>query len=168
MVILLAVKISPHTVNSMSAYRTLYSDAAKLTHHSFTTTVRLIAGFGGLFAFCLFVWLALQELPRPALARGEFQLDHDDRGVIIVKPRAVERLAEAAARESSQVAAATGRLGDGELNLSVEAARARTAAEALRDTQRRVIRQLEQHELPSVPVNVTLTGYLQRTRRDGT
>ena len=31
MVVLLAVKASPHTVNSISAYRTLYHDAAGLT-----------------------------------------------------------------------------------------------------------------------------------------
>jgi hypothetical protein len=30
MVVLLAVKVSPHTVNSLSAYRTLYHDAADL------------------------------------------------------------------------------------------------------------------------------------------
>ena len=30
MVVLLAVKVSPHTVNSLSAYRTLYDDAVDL------------------------------------------------------------------------------------------------------------------------------------------
>ncbi len=37
MVVLLAVKTSPHTVNSISAYRTLYHDAAGLTARDFTT-----------------------------------------------------------------------------------------------------------------------------------
>ena len=43
MVVLLAVKASPHTVNSISAYRTLYHDAAGLTASDFTTARRLIA-----------------------------------------------------------------------------------------------------------------------------
>jgi hypothetical protein len=47
MVILLAVKVSPHTVNNLSAYRTLYHDIVSLHPGDFTTPVRLIAGFGG-------------------------------------------------------------------------------------------------------------------------
>jgi hypothetical protein len=63
MVILLAVKVSPHTVNNLSAYRTLYHDIVSLHPGDFTTPVRLIAGFGGFLAFVVLVYLALQELP---------------------------------------------------------------------------------------------------------
>ena len=41
MVVLLAVKVSPHTVNSLSAYRTLYNDAADLTRRDFTTLSKM-------------------------------------------------------------------------------------------------------------------------------
>lgn len=47
MIVLLAVKVSPHTVNSLSAYRTLYDDAAGLTQNDFSTAVRFIAGIAG-------------------------------------------------------------------------------------------------------------------------
>ena len=51
MVVLLAVKVSPHTVNTISAYRTLYDDAVDLKPSDFTTLRRLVAGFAGLIVF---------------------------------------------------------------------------------------------------------------------
>jgi len=92
MVLLLAVKVSPHTVNSISAYRTLYNDAAGLSQGDFTTVRRLIAGFAGLIAFLLFIYLALQELPRPYLARGEVRLEERERGNTVIRPRAMEEV----------------------------------------------------------------------------
>ncbi len=170
MVLLLAVKVSPHTVNSISAYRTLYDDATSLKPADFTTLVRLIAGFAGLIAFLLFLYLALQELPRPYLARGDLKLEAQAQaqapGQTIVKPRAIERVAELAAQGNPDVSSAAGRLGDQELNLSIGARRASTAAETLNDVRARVRADLERHELPSLPVNVTLTGYDRKTRRE--
>src|ERR1700709_161243 len=75
MVVLLAVKVSPHTVNSLSAYRTLYNDAADLKRSDFTTLRRLIAGFAGLLAFLVFLYLAFKAWPRPYRARGESSLE---------------------------------------------------------------------------------------------
>ena len=74
MVVLLAVKVSPHTVNTLSAYRTLYDDAVGLKASDFTTLRRLIAGFAGLIAFVLFLYLAFKAWPRPYLARGDVTL----------------------------------------------------------------------------------------------
>src|SRR5581483_5874285 len=75
MLVLLAVKVSPHTVNSISAYRTLYDDAISLRASDFTTAVRLIAGFGGLLVFLICLYLATQELPRPYLTRTDVKLE---------------------------------------------------------------------------------------------
>ncbi|MEA2211109.1 MAG: hypothetical protein QOF83_1057, partial [Solirubrobacteraceae bacterium] len=119
MTVLLAVKVSPDTVNSLSAYRSLYADAVGLTGGDFTTGVRLIGGFAGVIAFLLFIYLALQELPRPHLARGDVDLDQHERGSTIVRPRAIERVAESAARGNSAVTAAAGRLGDRELTVNI-------------------------------------------------
>ncbi len=166
MVVLLSVKVSPHTVNSLSAYRSLYNDVVNLQQSDFTTLVRFIAGFAGLIAFVLFIYLAFQELPRPYLARGDVALEEQERGTTIVKPRAIERVAELAARGNPDVTAAAGRLGDQELNLSIGARRASTAADTLRDVRQRVTADLERHELPHLPVNVTLTGYDRQTRRE--
>lgn len=166
MVVLLAVKVAPHTVNSISAYRTLYADAAGLTQNDFTTLVRLIAGVAGVIAFLLFIYLAWQELPRPYLARGEVNLGANERGATVVRPRAVERMAEIAARGNGNVSTAASRLGDQLLTVEVAMLRASIAAETLNDVRTRVLADLDRHQLPDLPVNVTLTGYDRKTRRE--
>ena len=166
MVILLAVKVTPSTVNSISAYRTLYNDIAGLKTSDFTTTVRLIAGFGGLLAFLLLLYLALQELPRPYLARGPLTLADEPRGRTTTKPRAVERLAEIAALANPAVTSASARLGGAELDVFIATSRAALAADTLVDVRDRVKRALENHELTEMPVSVTLTGYDRKTKRE--
>ena len=166
MVILLAVKVSPHTVNSISAYRTLYHDITGLTPSNFTTAVRLIAGFGGLLAFLVLIYLSLQELPRPYFARGPLTLQDEPAGQTTTKPRAVERLAEIAARGNAAVTTAAGRMGDEELNVSISTSRATLAADTLTDVRRRVKGALRAHDLTDLPVNVVLTGYDRKTKRE--
>ena len=166
MVVLLAIKVAPHTVNSISAYRTLYHDAAGLHQSDFTTAVRLIAGFGGLLAFFVFGYLAVQELPRPYLARGSFAVGTRERGRTQVAPRAVERVAEIAAGAHRDVAAVTSRLGDEQLDVDVHLRSARSVATVLADVQKRVRDALHTHGLPSFPVNVTLTGFDRSRRRE--
>jgi hypothetical protein len=166
MVVLLAVKVSPHTVNSLSAYRTLYDDAADLKRSDFTTLRRLIAGFAGLIAFLVFLYLAFKAWPRPYRARREVCLEDDVHGTTTVEPRAIERVAELAACGNPDVTAARGRLGDEQLSVGVDARRASLAAETLQDVHQRVRSELERHDLPSLPVNVTLTGYDRQTRRE--
>lgn len=166
MIVLLAVKMSPHTVNAISGYRTLYHDAANLRQADFTTIRRLIAGFAGLIAFLLFLYLVPQALPRPYLARSEVELHERELGTTVVKPRAIERVAEFAARGNADVISASGRLGDQLLNVSIGTRRASTAGEILGDVRRRINAELDRHQLPDVPVNVTLTDYVRKTRRE--
>lgn len=166
MVVLLAVKVSPHTVNSLSAYRALYDDAAELRRTDFTTLRRLIAGFAGLIAFLVFGYLAFKAWPRPYLARREIILEDDQHGTTNIEPRAIERIAELAAGGNPNVTATSGQLGDDELNVAITARRASSAAETLHDVHQRVRSELERHDLPGLPVNVTLTGYDRQTRRE--
>jgi hypothetical protein len=166
MVVLLAVKVAPHTVNAISAYRTLYHDAASLTSADFTTERRLIAGVAGLLAFALCLYLALQQIPRPRLARTAMTIGDRDRGDTSVVPRAVERVAEIAAMAHRQVSSVRSRLGEDSLDVLVHVRSAREAAGTLRDVQRRVSTALEQHGLPVGSVNVTLTGYHRTTTRE--
>jgi hypothetical protein len=166
MVVLLAVKVSPHTVNSLSAYRTLYDDAVSLKRNDFTTSRRLIAGFSGLIVFLLFSYLAFKAWPRPYLTRAEITVNAGRHGSTAVEPRAIERVAEIAARANPDVTVARGRLGDNELTVGIGSRRASAIAETLRDVRQRVESDLEKHELPSLPVNVTLTGYDRQTRRE--
>jgi hypothetical protein len=166
MVVLLAVKVSAHTVNELSAYRTLYHDAADVKASDFTTAGRLIAGFAGLLVFLVGFYLASREIPRPYLARGAFRIGDRDRGDTTISPRAVERVAEIAARANRDVTSARGRLGDEQVDVSVHVRNPRTAADSLRDVQHRVAESLQEHGLPALPVNVTLTGYDRPTTRE--
>ncbi|MDQ2894409.1 MAG: hypothetical protein M3Y09_01980 [Actinomycetota bacterium] len=166
MVVLLAVKVSPHTVNSLSAYHTLYDDVVGLKESDFSTAVRFIAGAAGLVALMVFVYLAAQELPRPYLARGDVILQAHERGKTVVKPRAIERMAELAAHGNANVSTASSRLGDQELNVDVSVRRASLAAGTLTDVRTRVLTDLDRHQFADLPVNVTLTGYDRKTKRE--
>src|SRR3954452_19116960 len=164
---LLAVKVSPSTVNSISGYRTAFDWAAGLTPQDVDgDKTRAITAAAGLLAFLLFGYLALKLLPRPHLTRHERPLAADDRGEVTVRPRAVERLAETAAARDPAVTDASGRCGDDDLTVTVTVRRVRDLARTLRDAQTRVAQALEAHELPTMPVNVTLSSYDRRHRRD--
>ena len=132
MTLLLAVKVAPSTVNALSGYRSAFDWLAGLAPGDVDggTTRPIIAG-AGVVAFLLFGYLALKQLPRPHLARHPLVLATDERGEITLQPRAIERMAEAAAGGAAGVSRASGRYGTDDLS-----------------------------------VNVTLTGYDSRSRRD--
>lgn len=166
MLLLLALKLSPGVVDTISGYRTAFDFLAGLTPQDIGATTRLIAGVAGLLAFLLFGYGALKMLPRPRLARGSVTLADDEIGTVELRPRAAERIAEVAALENPAVSAAAGRLGDEELTVDLHVSRAREVAEAMRDVQRRVREAIERHGLPAQAVNVTLTGFDRATRRE--
>ena len=107
--------ISPDTADQLSGYRTAFDYFAGLTPADFSATTRLIIAGIGILAFLVFGWLALKELPRPHLARGELELTEDDRGSASIQPRAIERIAETAATDDSAVTGASGRFGTDDL-----------------------------------------------------
>ena len=166
MLLLLALKLSPGVVDTISGYRTAFDFLAGLTPQDIGATTRLIAGVAGLLAFLLFGYGALKMLPRPRLARGSVTLADDEIGTVELRPRAAERIAEVAALENPAVSAAAGRLGDEELTVDLHVSRAREVAEAMRDVQRRVREAIERHGLPAQAVNVTLIGFDRATRRE--
>ena len=167
MLVLLAVKVSPSTVNSISGYRTAFNWLSDLTPAKVDgATTRAILAGAGVLAFLVFGFLALKQLPRPYLARRDLSLSADDRGEVLVEPRAIERLAEVAAGAHVAVSGARGRYSVDALSVDLSVRRARDLADTLQDTQRRVADALEQHELPAMPINVTLTGYDRRHRRE--
>jgi len=167
MTLLLAVKVKPATVNSLSGYRTAYNWISGLTPADVggSTTRAIIAG-AGVVAFLLFGYLAVKQLPRPYLARRDLPLGSDDRGEFRIEPRAVERLAEIAAARHPEVGDVRSRYSVDDLSVDLTVRRARNVAATLRETQERVAEALAEHELPTMPVNVTLTGYDRRDRRE--
>jgi hypothetical protein len=166
MLLLLALKVDPDTVNSLSGYRSVYDYLAELEPADIDGQMRLIAGLGGLACFLLFGYLALKELPRPYLARSELELEEQERGVTEMQPRAIERVAEGAALKLASVQPATGRYHTDDLALDVSVGRARDLAETLRAVRARARERLAEHGLPTVPVNVTLTGFDRKGRRE--
>ena len=81
MLVLLAFKVSPHTVNQLSGYRSAYNYLAGLEPQDITDDTRLIAGLAGLAGFLVFGYLALKQVPRPHLTRSELQLIDDEHDV---------------------------------------------------------------------------------------
>lgn len=159
MLVALAFKADPETVNTISGYRDAYDFLAGLVPADFTGTVRLITGLGGLAAFLLFGFLALKQVPRPYLARGPLTLAGDERGTLTVEPRAIERAAEVAACADPSVTDATGRYVENGIELEIDVKRAGDLPDTLREVQQRVGEALRQHDLPDGPVSVTLAGF---------
>lgn len=166
MLVLLALGVEPNTVEALSGYRSAFDWGAGIDEADVTEGVRLVTGLGGLAAFLLFGFLALQELPRPYLTRSDIRLSEEPRGVTDISPRTIERVAEVAAGQHPAIGSARGRLEDETLILELNASRARAIADTLRDVQRRALEALRRHELPVRTVDVTLTGFEKTTRRE--
>lgn len=158
--------IGSDTANALTGYRSAFDELAALEAGDVDGLVRVFTGIGGLLGFLLFGWLAIRQLPRPQLARGELLLSHDDRGEVTLSPRAFERVAESAALGSTAVTGATGRYGGEDVAVDLTVDRAAEVAETLRDVQRRVGEALGRHELPAVPVHVTVTRFDRERKRD--
>jgi len=166
MMVLLALKLSPSTIDAISGYRTAYDSLAGLTADDVDGSTRLVTALAGVLAFLFFGYLALKEVPRPYLARSDLRVTEDDRGVTDVQPRAIERIAETAACEHPAVTSATGRYSIDELAVDLGVKRARDLEKTLSDVQDRVRHAVHRHELPSTPVVVTLTGFDRKQRRE--
>jgi hypothetical protein len=154
------------SADSYSGYRTANDFVADLLAGQASDSERLIAGIAGLLAFLLLLTVAFKLLPRPYLARHDLELEASDRGTVTVEPRAVERLAEGIALQHPAVVSASGRVGTDDLAVLLEVRRARDLPDTLRTVQRSVSSGLERHGLPTVPVNVTLTGYDRSSKRE--
>jgi hypothetical protein len=151
--------ISAATADAITGYRTAFDALATATPEAVDGVARIVIGVVGLVAFLLFGYLAFKQIPRPRLSRSELELQRDNRGVVTMSPRAVERAVESAALGNRAVSEVRGRYGSEDVAVDVTVTRARDIDQTLRDVQRRARRALEEHELPAAPVNVTLTKF---------
>jgi hypothetical protein len=158
MVVLLAFQVSPDLVRSLSAYRTLYDNLASLHPADITTTVRIAVGVAGAVVFVVLATLAVKALPRPYLARQSLLLDHGKRGTTTIEPRALEHLARVAAECGAAVDSARGLYGARALSVDVSLRDPDALDAALRDARRRVQEAVGRHDLPDMPVDITLAG----------
>lgn len=161
MTILAALKaVSPHSINAISDYRTIYNHLTSITAGQITGRDRIIVAAAGLVCLVIFAPLTWRSLPRPYLARGELDLsDTAQRGTTLVAPRAIERAAEYAALEHPSVLGAAGRYGTDRLAVSVTVRDAGELADTLPAIQTRVRDAQAEHDLPRLPVDVTLAAY---------
>jgi hypothetical protein len=166
MLVLLALKASPEMVNSLSGYRTAYDDLAGLSPRDISASTRLVGAIGGLIAFLVFGYLAWRAIPRPYLARHDLRLTSDEHGSVDVEARTIERAAEIAALAHPAVAAARARYLADDLALDISASRADALAATLQDVHQRARDSLARHELPPLPVNLTLVRLERTNRRD--
>lgn len=169
MLVLLALKFAPGDIDTISGYSTIYDFLAGLTAQDIDSTVRAIVAGAGILCAIVLGWVAYKALPRPYLARGTMHLssgEDEAHGHTDVGARAVERLATHAAGEHPAVAGVTSRLEGEAVAVGVALSRPREVADVLPDVRRRVRAQLERHDLPVLPVNVTLTGLEAGPRRE--
>jgi hypothetical protein len=75
-------------------------------------------------------------------------------------------VAEVAATRDPAITRARGLYSVDDLSVELGIRRARDLADTLQRAQRRVTDAIERHDLPPMPVNVTLTGYERRNRRE--
>lgn len=166
MLVLLALKVAPGTVDGLSGYRAAYDHLAGLTPADVTGSTRLITAIAGVLVAVTLGYLAWRELPRPHLARTPLQLERQDRGATEVQPRAVERAVEIAALGHPAVMAARARYGDDELALDIDAGQAASIVQTLREVRQRALDSLSQHELGAASISVTLAGFDRQNRRE--
>ena len=166
MLVLLALKGSPSTVDSLSGYRTAYDYLAGLAPQDITAAVRRVAAIGGLSVALIFGYLAWRAVPRPYLARTNLRLSGDERGTVDVNARAIERAAELAVMDHPAVAAARARYATDDLTVDISVNRADALPATLDDVHRRARDSLVRHELPALPVYLTLVRLERTSRRE--
>ena len=124
-------------MNSLSAYRTLYDDAAGLKAkrlHDAAAADRGLRGTDRIPGLPLSrVQSVAATVSRPRRRSPWKTIEH---GTTAVQPRAIERVAELAACGNPDVTAASGRLGDDELSVGIDSRRASAIAATLRDVHR--------------------------------
>ena len=158
MLVMLAAKVSPATVNGLSGYRTAFDFLSGLTPDDVGGSTRAIIAGAGLAALLVFGFLLRQELPRPYLTRQDLPLDETDRGWVKVEPRAIEQLAAHAAERGGAVTSASARYGTDDLTVNVTVRRPAQLAETLEGARRDVRAALERSGLPVPPLRLILTG----------
>jgi hypothetical protein len=166
MLVMLAFKTSPATIGRLSGYRTAYDHLTSLGPQDIGRSTRLFVGLAGLAACLFFGYLAWRTIPRPYLARTDLLLAADERGGVDVKARVIERAAEIAALEHPGVAGVRARYGTDDLTLHVSASHADALGAMLQDVHRRARDSLARHELPPLPVNITLVRLERQPGRE--
>ena len=163
MLVLLALKLNPQTINDLSGYRDAYDYLSTLQPADIDRLAVAIAGLVVALAAGALVW---RGLPRPHLARSALSLPENGHGHTDIQPRALERAVETAANEHPAVLSASGRYDDGTLALAITTADARNAVQTLREVRDRALDSLARHQLEISTVTVSYTHLTLPTNRE--
>jgi hypothetical protein len=166
MLVMLALKVSPETVNDLCGYRTAFDYLAGLEAGDISSSDRLVVAIVALGVALIALLLLWRGLPRPHLARHGIELAETDLGTTDVQPRALERAVEHAALGHAAVVGARARYDDGGIALLITAGRASAVVGTLAEVRDLAHRSLETHQLKLEHVDVTLAGYKGNNGRD--
>lgn len=165
-VLLLGLAVDRVDLNAVSGYRDVYGALAGLQAGDIDGIVRLVTGIAGLVLFAVCAMLLWRMVPRPYLARSDVRVAADDRGSVTVSARAVERAVEGAALGVPAVTEARGLYGTDHITVEVTASSAGAVVETLGLVRDKARASLQDHGLPSVPVDCTLTSLERKNRRE--
>ena len=166
MVLLLAFGTDPGFVDQISGYRTAFDYLAGLTPTDIDSTTRAIVAGAGLLCFLIFGYLAYRSLPRSYLARHAVELEGSEHGTLTVEAGALERLAEVSSCGHPAVASARGRTTEERIELDLTLLRMDRVGADLAEVRERVREALAEHGLPARPVDLTLTDFQSKQRRE--
>ena len=166
MLVMLATKVSPSTVNSTTVYPTAYPIPSALAAPDTRGADRGIVAAAGLLISLGALYLLWRALPKPHLARHPVLLSSEEIGETVVRPRAMERVVELAALEDSRVVGARARFDDDVVVLNLKAKDALHLVDILRGARERARESLDRHGLDLEQVDVTFIGYEASTRRE--
>ena len=166
MTLLLALGVSPATIQTISGYRSVFDSLAGLTPADIDSTFRLIAAAAGVLTFVIFGFAFIKSLPRPYLARQGFELADDESGRLTVDARALERLAEICADSHPVVDSSRGRATERRIELDLTLRRADRLDSDLAEIRDRVREAIAEHGLPARPIDLTIVSFNTTTRRE--
>lgn len=159
MLVLLAFKVSPGSVDDISGYRTAFDYLAGLSPADISSSDRLIVAIVALVLASVALFLLWRGLPRPHLARHAIEIEQTELGTTEIQPRAVERAVESAALEHPAVVGARARYDDDGIALAITARQAATLVDTLHQVEERAFESLGRHQIELRRVDVTLAGY---------
>lgn len=165
-VLALGAGVSPADVDSVTAYRTVQDRLGALDPANWSQGVSIGVAVAGILGLLLLLALGWAQRLIPHVTRAELVLREEDDGRTTVSPRAIERIAEIAARGPG-VKAAKATLGDDDLAIALHANRGDLIPELLPGARTRAHAALRQAGLPDTSaLRVAVTRFTAASKKD--
>ncbi|HEY0277281.1 MAG TPA: hypothetical protein VGC32_03330 [Solirubrobacterales bacterium] len=166
MLVLLAFKVDPATVDDLCGYRTAFDYLAGLGPDDISGTARALAAAIGLLVGIPCLLLAWRGLPQPRLTRHPVTLPDAATGVTEIQPRAIERAIEVAAAADPRVTGVRAIYEDGGILVLVRARQATELVGTLREVARLARASAVRHQLELDRIDVRLVNFNRKDRRE--